>query len=80
MSKEMSPMDRTMASISHKEPDRVPTFLLLTMHGAKLLDMPLREYFTHSEHIIRAQLKMRELFGHDCLYALGYGAVDAEAI
>jgi uroporphyrinogen decarboxylase len=79
MSMEMSSMDRTLAALSHKEPDRVPTFLLLTMHGAKLLDMPLEKYLTSSEHIIDAQLKMRQLFGHDCLYALGYGAVEAKA-
>jgi len=79
MSEEMSSMDRTLTALSHKEPDRVPAFLLLTMHGAKLLDMPLEKYLTSSEHIIKAQLRMRELYGHDCLYALGYGAVEVKA-
>ena len=75
----MSSMDRTLAALGHKEPDRVPVFLLLTMHGAKLLDMPLEKYLTSAEHIVKAQLEMRRLFGHDCLYALGYGAAEVEA-
>ncbi|MDD1771709.1 MAG: uroporphyrinogen decarboxylase family protein [Methanomassiliicoccales archaeon] len=76
---EMDPMDRTMAALSHKEPDRVPVFMLLTMHGAKLLDMPLIKYLNSSEHMVKAQLKMRDMFGHDCLYALSYAAAEVKA-
>lgn len=76
---EMSPMDRTMAALSHKEPDRVPVFMMLTMHGAKLLDMPLIKYLNSSEHMVKAQLKMRGMFGHDCLYALSYAAAEIKA-
>ena len=31
----MNSMERTIAAISHKEPDRVPLFLLLSLYGAK---------------------------------------------
>lgn len=79
MSETMSSMDHTLAALGHKEPDRVPVFLLLTMHDAKLLDMPLEKYLSNAEHIIKAQLEMRRLIGQDCLYALGCGAAEAEA-
>ncbi len=79
MKEAMSSIERTFAALSHKEPDRVPVFLLLTMHGAKLLDIPLDRYLTSSDHIIKAQLKMRELFGHDCYYSLGYAAAESSA-
>ncbi len=40
----MTPMERVSAVLSSREPDRVPFFLLVTMHGAKELGMSIGEY------------------------------------
>jgi len=33
----MTSLERVLTTLGHNEPDRVPLFLLLTMHGAKEL-------------------------------------------
>ncbi|MEM0448712.1 MAG: uroporphyrinogen decarboxylase family protein [Methanomassiliicoccales archaeon] len=76
---EMSSLERTLTAMSFKEPDRVPIFLLFTMHGAKLLHIPLKRYLTSAESMAKAQLRLQEMFGHDCLYNLSYAAAEAEA-
>ena len=75
----MTSMERVMTALGHKEADRVPFFLLCTMHGAKELGLGIREYFSKAEHVIQGQLRLREKYQHDCLYALLYGAAEAEA-
>jgi uroporphyrinogen decarboxylase len=72
-------MDRTLAALSHKEPDRVPLFLLTTMHGAKELHMSLQSYFHSAENVIKGQLRLREKYQGDCYYPLFYGALETEA-
>lgn len=79
MKDRMTPLERTLAALSHKEADRVPLFLLLTMHGAKELGLPLREYFSKGEHVAEGQLRLRAKYGHDCLYAFFYAALELEA-
>ncbi len=77
--REMTAMERVLTALSHREPDRVPFFLLLTMHGAKELGLSIREYFSKAEQVVEGQLRLRAKYGHDCLYALLYGAAEAEA-
>ena len=48
---EMTPMERVLTTLSHKEPDRVPLFLLLTMHGANELGLSIKEYFSKGEKV-----------------------------
>ncbi len=48
---EITSMERVLKSLSFQEPDRVPLFLLLTMHGAKELGMTIREYFSSAENV-----------------------------
>lgn len=38
-SQPMTSLQRVLTTLGHKEPDRVPLFLLLTMHGAKELGL-----------------------------------------
>ncbi|MCP4131425.1 MAG: methylcobamide--CoM methyltransferase MtbA [bacterium] len=75
----MTPMERVLATLSHKEPDRVPFFLLVTMHGAKELGMSLKEYFSKGENAAEGQVRMQKKYGHDCLYALFYASIEIEA-
>jgi uroporphyrinogen decarboxylase len=75
----MTSMDRTAAAMSHKEPDRVPLFLLMTMHGARELGMSLHDYFRSAENVVRGQVRLREKFHSDCYLPFFYGAIEMEA-
>lgn len=75
----MTSLQRVLTTLSHKEPDRVPFFLLLTMHGAKELGMSIQEYFSRGENVAEGQLRMRKKFGHDCLYSFFYAPIEVEA-
>jgi uroporphyrinogen decarboxylase len=76
---EMTSMERVLTTLRHCEPDRVPFFLLLTLHGAKELGLSIRNYFAKAEQVIEGQLRLRAKYRHDCLYPLLYGAAEAEA-
>lgn len=73
------PMQRVLTSLAQKEPDRVPFFLLFSLHGAKQLGVPIREYFSSAENVVEGQLRLREQFRHDCLYTFHYAAIEVEA-
>lgn len=75
----MTPMARVSTAMSQREPDRVPFFLFLTYHGALEQGMSLRQYFSRAEHVVAAQLRMREKYGHDCLNPFFYGSVEFQA-
>lgn len=77
---EMTSLQRVLTTLGHREPDRVPLFLLVTMHGAMALGMPLRDYFSRAENVVEGQLRMRERYGHDCLYNIFYAAIEIEAM
>jgi len=72
-------MQRVLTTLSHKEPDRVPLFLLLSMHGAKELGISIKEYFSKSENVVEGQLRLREKYNNDCLYVFFYAALEIEA-
>jgi uroporphyrinogen decarboxylase len=75
----MTPLERTLATLGHKEPDRVPLFLLTTMHGAKELGMSIREYFSRAENVIRGQTVLQKKYGSDCYYGFFYASAETEA-
>ncbi|MDU9049206.1 MAG: uroporphyrinogen decarboxylase family protein [Candidatus Electrothrix sp. Rat3] len=75
----MTSMERVFTTMGHQEPDRVPFFLLLTMHGAKELGLTIQEYFSKAEYVVEGQLRMRRKYGHDCLNPFGYTAMEPEA-
>jgi uroporphyrinogen decarboxylase len=72
-------LERTLTTLGHNEPDRVPLFLFLTMHGAKELGMSLAEYFSRPENVVEGQMRLRARYGHDCVYPLFYAAAEVEA-
>ncbi|EFO79956.1 Uroporphyrinogen decarboxylase (URO-D) [Oscillochloris trichoides DG-6] len=74
-----SSLQRVLTTLSHQEPDRVPLFLLLTMHGAKELDRSIKDYFLHAEYMVAGQLRMAEKYQNDCFYAFSYAALEVEA-
>jgi uroporphyrinogen decarboxylase len=75
----MTSMQRVLTTLGHKEPDRVPLFLLLTMHGAKELGLSIKDYFSRADYVAEGQLRLREKYGHDCLYSFFYARVEVEA-
>jgi uroporphyrinogen decarboxylase len=76
---EMTSLERVLKTLGHQEPDRVPWFLLATLHGAKELGMSIREYFSRAENVVEGQLRLRAKYRHDCLYPFFYAALEMEA-
>jgi uroporphyrinogen decarboxylase len=75
----MTSLQRVLTTLGHKEPDRVPLFLLVTMHGARELGLSIREYFSKAEYVVEGQLRMRAKYCHDCLYSFFYAPIEVEA-
>ena len=53
----MNSMERTLTTLGHKEPDRVPLFLLANMHGAKETGLSLEEYYAKADHVIEGEMR-----------------------
>ncbi len=75
----MNSMLRVLTAMGHKEPDRVPLFLLLTMHGAKELGLTLKEYYSRAENVVEGQLRLYRKYGHDCLFGFFHAPVEIQA-
>ncbi len=75
----MTSLQRVLTTISHKEPDRVPFFLLLAMQGAKELGLSIKEYFSKAENVVEGQLRLRAKYRHDCIYTFFYAPLEIEA-
>ncbi|MFH0736341.1 MAG: uroporphyrinogen decarboxylase family protein [bacterium] len=76
---EMTSMERVLTTLSHKEPDRVPLFLLLTMHGAKEIGLTIKEYFSNADNVVEGQLRIRKKYKNDCVYPFFYAPLEIEA-
>lgn len=76
---DMNSLERVLTAIGQKEADRVPFFLLLTMHGAKELGLGIKEYFSKADHVVEGQLKLRAKYKDDCIYTFFYAPVEVEA-
>jgi len=76
---ESAPLERVLTTLGHSEPDRVPLFLLVTMHGAKELGLGIEEYFASGANVAEGQLRLQRRFGHDCYYAFFYAPLEVEA-
>ena len=72
-------MERVLCTLGHKEPDRVPLFLLFSLYGAREMDTTVRNYFSKAENVIKTQIHMREKYKSDCYYSFHYAAVEVEA-
>lgn len=79
VNKQMTSMKRVDIALSHQEPDRVPLFLLLTMHGAKELGMSIKDYFSQSKNVVEGQIRMQKKYHSDCYYPFFYAAIETEA-
>lgn len=75
----MTSMERVMASLSFKEPDKVPLFLLFSFYGAKEIGVSIEEYFDRPDWVAETQLKLCKKFDNDCLYSFYHAALETEA-
>ncbi len=75
----MTSLQRVLTTLAHKEPDRIPFFLLVTMHGAKELGLSIKQYFSKAENVVEGQLRLRAKYRHDCLYNFFYAPLEVEA-
>ena len=76
---EMTSLQRVLMTLSLKEPDRVPLFLLPTTQGAAEMGVPLKDYFHAPGLMAEAQVRFRERYRNDCLYGFTYAAAEFEA-
>lgn len=72
-------MQRVLTTMSQKEPDRVPVFLLTTLHGAKELGLSIRDYFSRAEYVAEGQMRLLAKYRSDCLYPFYYASIELEA-
>ncbi len=79
MTKMMTSLTRVLTTLQHKEPDKIPLFLFLSMYGAKELGMSIKEYYSKPEYVAKGQLNIREKYHNDCVYTLYYIAIEFEA-
>ncbi len=79
MNAPMTSLQRVLTTIGQSEPDRVPLFLLLTMHGARELGLSIHDYFADPRHVIEGQWRMRKKYRNDCYYAFFYAAIETKA-
>ena len=75
----MTSMQRVLTTLGHKEPDRVPLFLLVTLHGAKELGLSIKSYFSNPENVAEGQLRLRDKYRNDCIYNFFYAPLEIEA-
>jgi uroporphyrinogen decarboxylase len=72
-------MQRVLTTMGQAEPDRVPVFLLTTLHGAKELGLAIRDYFSRAEYVAEGQMRLLAKYRSDCLYAFYYASIELEA-
>ena len=75
----MNSMQRTLTTLGQQEPDRVPLFLLTTLHGAKELGLTIEEYFSKAEYVVEGQMRLLQKYRRDCLYPFFYAPIETEA-
>ena len=75
----MNSLQRVLTTLSHREPDRVPMFLLTTLHGAAELGLSIETYFSRAEHVVEGQMRLLARYGSDCLYSFFHAALEHEA-
>jgi uroporphyrinogen decarboxylase len=75
----MNSMQRVLTALSHKEPDRVPLFLLTALQGAKELGLSIEDYFSRADYVVEGQMRLLKKYRSDCLYPFFYVPLELEA-
>lgn len=72
-------LQRVLTTLGHREPDRVPLFLLTTLHGAKEMGLGIRDYYSQADQVIEGQMRLLSRYRSDCLYPFFYASLEIEA-
>ena len=75
----MNSMQRVLTALGQKEPDRVPLFLLATLHGAKEVGLSIQEYFSRAENVVEGQMRLLKKYHSDCLYPFFHASIETDA-
>lgn len=75
----MTSLDRVLTTLGMREPDRVPLFLLATMHGALEVGVSIERYFRDPRLVAEGQVRLHAKLGDDCLYGFFYAPIEVEA-
>ncbi len=75
----MNSMQRTLAALSQQEADRIPLFLLTTLHGAREMGLTIEAYYSCAKNVAEGQRRLLEKYRGDCLYSFYYASIEVEA-
>lgn len=64
----MNSRERVFALLSGQKPDRQPFTLTLSMYGAQLIDVPLRDYYTNPQLYVQGQIAVAQEIQPDILF------------
>lgn len=70
---------RVETAMSFQEGDRVPFILPASLHGAKELQVTIKEYFSKPEYVVEGQLRLKTKINHDAVIAYPFTAIEAKA-
>jgi uroporphyrinogen decarboxylase len=79
MAEKMNSMQRVLTTLGHNEPDRVPLFLLLSLHGAKELNLSIKDYFSVPEQVFEGQMRLLNKYYNDCLFGFYHAPLEFKA-
>jgi uroporphyrinogen decarboxylase len=77
---ELTPYERVMTSITHKEPDRVPFMPFAQTFCAKFAGIPFSKYVSKADKFVEGQLKALNAFGWDAVCFSSDVGMYAEAL
>lgn len=77
---EMTPYERVMTSVRHREPDRVPFMPFAQTFTARFAEIPFSEYVSKAEKFVEGQLLAYNSFGWDALCFSSDVGMYAEAL
>lgn len=75
----MNSMERVLASLSHREPDRVPVYPILSGVTRKLVNATYPQWSTDAEICAKALLTAAETYEQDCIVTLVDLSVECDA-
>jgi len=75
----MNSIERVLTALSHKEPDRVPVYPILSGVTRKLVDATYEQWATDAETCAGALVRAAEEYEQDCIVSLIDLSVEADA-
>lgn len=76
----MSPLQILAAAVNGSPAPRIPVFCNMLDHGARLLGMSSKDYFSNGTAVAEAQLQLLKSYGHDNVWSLHYVGKEAELL